>query len=460
MKSVCVQGLGFVGAAMAIAVSSIRNNDGSPVYDVTGIDLPTEEGRARIAAVDACRFPFETTDGLLGKAAAAASVAGNLRATDDPDAMADADVVIVDINLDVDRSADVPRVDLAAFRQAVRTIGERIRPGALVLIETTVPPGTCEKVVTPVLQLAFEERGLDPDDILLAHSFERVMPGREYLRSITHYWRVYAGRTQEASDACEAFLTRLIDTEAYPLTRLDSLVASETAKVMENSYRAANIAFVEEWARFAEAAGFDLFQVIDAIRLRPTHNNIRQPGFGVGGYCLTKDPFLAGIGARDLIGCRDLSFPFSEQAVRVNEDMPLVSLERLQTLLGGTLEGKRILVMGVTYRQDVADTRYSPSETFVKEAQRRGGEILACDPLIDHWPELEMKVLEGPPPADSVDGVVFAVPHEGFRMFNLVAWLEAGQPAILDANNVLTRDQRAAAVDAGCIFASIGRGRA
>lgn len=443
---------------MAVAVASVRSRDGSAAFNVTGIDLPTEEGRWRIAAIGDGRFPFETKDESLRRAAAESADMGNLQATDDPDAMLNADVVVVDINLDVDRSSYMPRVDLDAFRRAVCSIGQRIQRDTLVLIETTVPPGTCDNVVVPLLQSIFEKRGINPDDLLLAHSYERVMPGREYLRSITHYWRVYAGRTAGTADACEEFLSQLIDTDEYPLTRLDSLVSSETAKVMENSYRATNIAFVEEWGRFAEAAGFDLFQVIDAIRMRPTHENLRQPGFGVGGYCLTKDPLLAGIGARDLIGCPNLTFPFSEQAVRTNEKMPLVSLERLQKLLGGTLTDKRILVMGVTYRQDVADTRYSPSETFVLEAKRRGGEVLACDPLLDHWPELRMHVLTAPPPAGSIDGVVFAVSHEEFRSLDLAVWLADAQPAILDANNVLTSKQRAAAIAAGCNFAAVGRG--
>ena len=227
---------------------------------------------------------------------------------------------------------------------------------------------------------------------------------------------------------------------------------------MENSYRATNIAFVEEWGRFAEAVGIDLFQVIDAIRVRPTHNNIRQPGFGVGGYCLTKDPLFPGVAARDLIGRADLTFPFSEAAVKTNEAMPLVSLERLQQLLGGNLDAKRVLVMGVTYREDVADTRHSPTETFFVEARRRGAEVIPHDPLIDNWHELDMTVGSELPPSDSVDGIVFAVPHRAYRELDLKEWLAAGRPAVLDANNVLSSELRQAAMDAGCAFAAIGRG--
>ncbi len=459
MQKVCIQGMGFVGAAMAVAVASARDSSGAPVFSVKGVDLPTSTGRGRIEMLNSGKFPFVTTDNSLTDAVKVAIATGNLWATDDSGAFGEADIVIVDVNLDIDQSNEVPQVDFAHFRRAIRTIGDNIRPGALIIVETTVPPGTCDKIVLPELRAALKARGLAEDDFLLAHSYERVMPGANYLASITHIWRVYSGHTFAAAVACRAFLSCLIDTETYPLTLLDSLLATETAKVMENSYRATNIAFVEEWGRFAEAVGVDIFQVIDAIRVRPTHSNIRQPGFGVGGYCLTKDPLFPGVSARDLIGRADLTFPFSEAAVKINEAMPLVSLDRLEELLGGNLEAKRVLIMGVTYREDVADTRHSPTETFVVEARRRGAKVILHDPLVDEWSELEMIVESILPPSESVDGIVFAVRHKVYRELDLRVWLAEGQPAVLDANDVLSVEQRKVVTDSGCTFASIGRGQ-
>src|SRR5262249_33681306 len=225
---------------------------------------------------------------------------------------------------------------------------------------------------------------------------------------------------------CARFLSAFINVADYPLTRLHSTTASETAKLMENSFRAVSIAFVEEWARFAETVGVDLFEVVEAIRKRPTHNNIRQPGFGVGGYCLTKDPLLPGVAAREIFGRPDLLFPFSEQAVQTNQKMPLVSLKALEGLLGD-LAAKRILILGVAYRQDVADTRYSPAETFALAARKRGADILAHDPLVDYWPEMAMRVERGPlPAASSIDAAVFCVPHKAYRKLDLATWLGDG----------------------------------
>jgi len=330
--------------------------------------------------------------------------------------------------------------------------------GALVVVETTVPPCTCERVVAPELELALAERGLPPGTLLLAHSPERVMPGDLYFDSLVNFWRIYAGHSPAAADACHDFLSSVVNVADYPLTRLHSTVASETAKVLENSYRATTIAFMEEWGRFAEAVGIDLFEVITAIRRRPTHSNMRQPGFGVGGYCLTKDPLFAQIAARELFDRRDLDFPFSTQAVAVNREMPLVSLRRVEALLGGDVGRRTILLMGVSYRQDVGDTRHSPAEIFIREARAAGARVVCHDPLVSHWPEVGISVLNTLPPLDGVDAVVFAVQHREYGALDLSTWLNGSRPAFLDANDVLTPAQRAFLRELGCEVGAIGRG--
>lgn len=455
---VCVQGLGFVGAAMATAVASARDEHGQPRFAVVGIDLPGAQGRERIAALGAGRFPFNTSDAALAAAVAAAHAAGNLRASSHPDWYAHADVVLIDIHLDVDFEAAPPAVDFAPLRAALRSVAERARPGCLLIVETTVPPGTCRRVVAPELAATLHARGLPADALLLAHSYERVMPGADYLASITRFWRVYAGHDERAARACEAFLSQVIDIGHFPLTRLSSTTASETAKVLENSYRAANIAFIEEWSRFAEATGVDLFEVIAAIRVRPTHSNIRQPGFGVGGYCLTKDPCFAAIAARQLFDRPDLRFPFAELALEVNQRMPLAALERLAGALGGPLAGRRVLLLGVAYRQDVDDTRYSPAQTFVEELRRRGCQVQAHDPMVRHWPELDWTLPPELPAADGLDALVFAVPHRAYRELDVAGWLGAARPLVLDANAVLSPGQRQALRRIGCAFQAIGEG--
>jgi len=240
------------------------------------------------------------------------------------------------------------------------------------------------------------------------------------------------------------------------LTRLSSTTASETAKVMENTYRAINIAFIDEWTKYAESIDIDLFEVLDAIRKRPTHSNIRFPGLGVGGYCLTKDPTFAPAAASQLFN-KNLHFPFSRMAVKINHDMPLHTVSRLKSLMNGSIYGKKILVCGVSYRQDVGDTRYSPSEILVREMMTQGSDVICHDPYLTYWDELSISLLKKLPSFLDFDAIIFAVAHTHYRDLDLSSSIRQGS-IVLDANGVFTREQRESARENNVIVESIGRG--
>lgn len=455
---VCVQGLGYVGAAMAVAVASARDADGAPAFDVIGVDRAGEHGSTRVSALAAGRFPFASADARLLAAARDAHAAGNLVATTDARAYRLASVVVVDVHLDVVERDGRVQADTRALRAAIETLASNVPPGALVVVETTVPPGTCDHVVAPALREGCARRGLAADAIRLAHSYERVMPGPDYLDSIVNFWRVYAGADEPSARACEAFLARVVNTRDYPLRRLRSMAASETAKVLENSYRAANIAFIDEWGRLAEVLGIDLFEVLEAVRDRPTHDNIRQPGFGVGGYCLTKDPLFPIAASDAYLPADGLSFPFSKLSVQVNRRMPIANLDRVQHLLGGRLDGRTILLLGIAYRSEVDDTRFSPAEIFHREATARGARVVCHDPLVTYWAELDLAVPATLPDPASAHAVVLAVPHRRYREMDVAAWLGAARPLVYDCDNVLDARSRARLRGIGCRVESTGRG--
>lgn len=454
---VVVQGLGFVGSAMATACAAAIDDSGDVAFTVIGVDVPDALGRARIDSVNAGEFPFETSDEDISAAIAGARTRGNLLATADDRAYGLADVVVVDVAFDIDWRSEQPKMLPGSFERAIRTIGRSVRPGALVLVETTVPPGATEKIVVPALADELSARGIDPAEVLVAHSFERVTPGSDYLSSVTDYWRVYAGTTEAASTAAERFLHTVVNTDEFPLRRLGSTTASETAKVLENTFRATTIALMEEWSRFAEMTGIDLYEIVDVIRMRPTHANIRTPGFGVGGYCLTKDPMFAHL-ASDELWDHPIEFPFSTAAVRTNDQSPLVTLGRVAEALGGDVSGKTLLLAGVSYRPDVADTRYSPSETFVRAAEAAGATVVLNDPLVGRWDEMDRDVPADLPPAAGLDAVVFAVPHSLYSSLDLRSWLAGTTPVVFDACGVLSAAQRAEAAGLGSTVAGIGRG--
>ncbi|MBQ4284573.1 MAG: nucleotide sugar dehydrogenase [Lachnospira sp.] len=457
-KVVCVQGLGFVGSAMTVAIASARDEENKPIYNVIGIDVPTEAGFKKVASINEGVFPFENSDKKLERKLKEASDMGNLKATTDKEGFKYADIVVVDINLDVKYdNAGEPYLDLELFKEAMHTIGSRIKESTLVLVETTVPPGTCQKVVKPIIKEEFCKRGFSGEP-RIAHSYERVMPGENYLDSIISYWRVYSGIDDESAEMCRSFLESVIRTDEYPLTRLKNTNSTETAKVLENSYRATTIAFMEEWGRFAEAVDVDIYEVVDAIRMRPTHSNMRQPGFGVGGYCLTKDPYFAMLASKDLFNRHDLEFPFSTMAVKYNNKMPIVSVDYIDRFLGG-LKDKKILLLGVSYRQDVGDTRYSPSEIFAREVIRRGGIMTYQDPLVTNWTEMGISVNKDIPPFEGFDAVVFAVQHREYSDIDFSSIATSKKLLVFDANRVLSDNQ----IDAvnhndNFVFKSIGRG--
>ena len=219
------------------------------------------------------------------------------------------------------------------FSSLISEIAKNCNEDALVILETTVPPGTTEKVVEPIFRSIFELRNLDFSKLKLAHSYERVMPGAKYLDSITKSYRVFAATNVNSSNATREFLETFIDTKNFPLSELDCPTASEMAKVLENSYRAANIAFIRQWGQFAQDAGVDLYDIIEAIRVRSTHNNIMWPGFGVGGYCLSKDSLLADWSAKNHFKNK-CGLKSSVNSVKINDRMPEDTVSLIKNKVG------------------------------------------------------------------------------------------------------------------------------
>ena len=294
-KIVVIQGLGFVGAVMSLICANSLNED----YAVIGVDLPNDTNLEKIKSINNGVFPIQSTDHKISEFYSKAMENKNLYATYDLYAYSVANVIIVDVNLDVQKinssngELNSYSVDLTNFRKAIQSISCNCKDDVLIIVETTVPPGTCMKIVKPEIESGLAKRGLKTNKFKLGHSYERVMPGPNYIDSIRNYYRVYSGVDAFSADETEKFLKTIISTEKYPLTRLANTNSTEFAKVLENSYRASNIAFATEWSRFAEESNVNMYEVVDAIRMRPTHSNLMYPGIGVGGYCLTKDPLLA-----------------------------------------------------------------------------------------------------------------------------------------------------------------------
>tara|TARA_Y100000590_G_C15747715_1_gene1022841 strand:- start:7197 stop:8624 length:1428 start_codon:yes stop_codon:yes gene_type:complete len=432
-KIIVVQGLGFVGSVMSLVCSNAINGD----YAVIGIDLPTDRGKKLTNDFNNGIFPLVSEDPKIDQLFKNTIEKGNFYATTETDAYKVADIIIIDINLDVEKENNKIgelinyNVDLSFFKKGIVSIGENCKEDALILVETTVPPGTCIEIVKPVIHNCLRKRNLLLDRIKIGHSYERVMPGPGYIDSIQNFYRVYSGIDEKSADAVESFLHTIIRTNEYPLTRLRNTNSTEIAKVLENSYRAMNIAFMVEWSRFAEEANVDLYEVVNAIRLRPTHSNLMYPGIGVGGYCLTKDALLASWARQNLIGQNE-SLSQSEKAIDINDQMPRFAFEFLNKFYKD-LSGANVFLLGISYRGDVGDTRYSPVEKFYDYLSASNAKIICHDPYISFWKEkcFEVEQNLGCLFIDVPDIIIISTGHSLYKEKNTIDMLFNLDPLII-----------------------------
>ncbi|MBN2513918.1 MAG: hypothetical protein JXB18_13355 [Sedimentisphaerales bacterium] len=490
---VVVMGVGFVGAVMAaIVADTVDKTTGKPSKFVIGCQRPSPRSYWKIPMLNKGLSPVKAEDPEVDPMIARCVLEKKtLTATYNSDCLALADCVVVDVQCDYTKrdlgNLRTGQADMAALEATMKTIGKTIQPNCLVLIETTVAPGTTEFVAWPILKKAFKARKIDAEP-LLSHSFERVMPGRHYVSSIRDFWRVCSGCNAEARARVEKFLREVLNTEKFPLTVMDRPIESETTKIVENSYRATILAFLDEWSVFAERNGVDLIKVINAIKMRPTHSNMIFPGPGVGGYCLPKDGGLGYWAYKHLLGFDDDIFKITTTAIDINDTRGLRAATLTRDALrnmGRYIAGANVLLCGASYRQDVADTRYSGSEIVVRRLTEMGAEMHVHDPYLEHWYELESQDTY-PAPGQSwarffrnqehlnelrvqsdlavalkgAEAVIFAVPHEPYLNLDpdqIVKW--AGAPlAVIDCFGILDDAKIRRYFELGCEVKALGRG--
>jgi nucleotide sugar dehydrogenase len=491
---VVVMGVGFVGAVMAAIVADTVDENGNPSKFVIGSQRPSVRSYWKIPVLNRGESPVKAEDPevdiLIERCVKDKKT---LVATFNSDCIKLADAVVVDVQCDYQKqelgNMKTGEADMAALEATMKTIGENMSPDCMVLIETTVAPGTTEFVAWPILKKAFAKRGIDAVP-LLAHSFERVMPGREYVSSIRDFWRVCSGCDLEARNRVEKFLHEVLNTDEYPLTVMDRPIESETTKIVENSYRATILAYMHEWSLFAEKNGVDLIKVMNAIKMRPTHSNMIFPGPGIGGYCLPKDGGLGYWAYKHILGFEDGDdiFKITPMAIDINDTRGLhvatLTRDALRNM-ARYIAGADVLICGASYREDVGDTRYSGSEMVVRKLTELGAEMRIHDPYVDHWYELEIQETY-PSPGTSwsrffrnqdhltesrvsknlkaslkgVEAVIFAVPHDEYKDLDpddIVKW--AGAPiAVIDAFGMLSDEKIKRYFELGCEVKALGRG--
>ncbi len=358
-EHVLVIGLGYVGLPLAIQAAQAG-------FAVTGFDT-----RAEIAGgLNAGRSHVDD----VGDAEVAGIVQRGFRATADEAALGPQDVIVICVPTPLSE-ADGP--DLGAVRAATAAAGRLLRPGTLVSLESTTYPGTTDEIVRPMLE---KTSGLTAGiDFALAFSPERIDPGNPEF-GFANTPKIVGGITPSCTDAAEAFYGRVCEQ----VVRAKSAREAEMAKLLENTYRHVNIALVNEMAIFCRELDVDLWDAIRCAATKPFGFAPFYPGPGVGGHCIPIDPNYLSYKVRTL----GYPFRFVELAQEINGRMPRYVIDRAAELLNRharPLNGARVLLLGVTYKKDIADQRESPARPIARKLRSRGAQVAYHDPHVPAW---------------------------------------------------------------------------
>lgn len=409
-----VIGLGYVG----LPVAAIFAEAG---YQVTGVDLKAD----RVEAINAGRSPIEGKEPGLSDLLEAIVSSGSLRATTDYGALADADIVMIAVETPVGED-HIPRFE--ALTSALRSLGPVLHKGALVIVESTIAPGTMDQLVRPLLEET--TTCVVNEGFYLGHCPERVMPGK-LLHNLRNVSRVCGGFSRETSQVMVSLYRVVVHADLDPA----DCVTAELVKTAENAYRDVNIAFANELALVCEAAGGDVWKVRELVNKSPGRN-VLLPGAGVGGHCIPKDPWLLAYGAKD----SDVSLRILPAARMVNDGMPAhiakMTLDALSRSNRDSASAK-VLILGYAYLENSDDDRNSPSEALVDLLSGRVAEITVHDP---HIPEYQGDIIEK---WEGKDAIILMVAHDEYR--NLIT--EAGSLPILIDGRGLWREEPLEEID-------------
>ncbi|WP_020142005.1 nucleotide sugar dehydrogenase [Terracoccus sp. 273MFTsu3.1] len=417
---VVVVGLGYVGLPLAQAAVGAG-------LSVVGLD----SSGAVVTSLAAGRSHVDDlTDEDVTK-----MLGAGFEATTDPTCLAETSAVVVCVPTPL---GDEGGPDLAAVRAAMTELSRHLTRDTLVVLESTTYPGTTDEVVRPILETSGLRAGVD---FALAFSPERVDPGNTAY-GIGNTPKVVGGHTPACTQTACAFYSRFVDT----VVPTRGTREAETAKLLENTYRHINIALVNEMARFCHDLDIDLWEVIAAARTKPFGFQAFYPGPGVGGHCIPIDPNYLSHNVRTRLG---YPFRFVELAQEINASMPAYVARRVQDALnedGKALRGARVLLLGVTYKADIADQRESPAVPVARRLLEQGARLSFHDPLIDHWDELGPDLGDAATSVADLDGAVgdadVVVLLQRHRGYDVDALARASQ-RFLDTRGVVTPGEHA-----------------
>jgi len=372
-----VFGQGYVGLPLAVAASQVG-------FKVTGIDINLD----KVLEISKGISPIEDISSNQLKDLINS---GNYKITSELGISPDSNLICICVPTPLDKNH---KPDLTALKQAVIAAGKGLKPGMLVIVESTISPGTTRKMLLPIL---VDASGLSAEEFHLAYSPERIDPlNKEW--NIENTPKLVAGLTDQAANLAKEFYSKFVDQVVICPT----VEVAETAKLLENSYRLVNISFINEISMFCQKMGIDINEVVRAAATKPYGFMPFYPSVGVGGHCIPVDPIYlseaaksAGAGGR-FIGLAD----------EINQAMPSYFVERAKQIIDG-VKGKKILVIGLSYKPNVADVRESPVISLIEQLRKAGAEVSWHDELVKRW-----NGQESTPISAGFDLAIIATPHD------------------------------------------------
>jgi UDP-N-acetyl-D-glucosamine dehydrogenase len=375
--NVAVIGQGYVG--LPLAVTAARAG-----FQVIGIDKEI----SKVNSINSGKSPVED---ITDQELIAVLTATNYITMQVLDIKKFYDVVCICVPTPLGKNQ---KPDLTTLKSATTDVGKGVKPGMLVIIESTIQPGTTRNVLVPILE---KESGLSRDQFLVVYSPERIDPMNKKF-TIKNTPKLVAGLTPAAAIKAKAFYSKFIDQ----VDVCDSLEVAETAKLLENSFRLVNISFINELAIFCQKIGIDVSDVIKAASTKPYGFMPFYPSVGVGGHCIPVDPLYLAEAAREV----GAPVRFIELADAINQAMPSYFVERAKQRIDG-VKSKKILVIGLSYKPNVADVRESPVISLVEQLRKSGAEVFWHDELVKSW-----NGQESTPISADFDLAIIATPHD------------------------------------------------
>ena len=404
---IAVIGLGYVGLPLAATLAEAG-------FPVMGLDIKQD----RVATINSGGNPIKGKEPGLDELLNKTIASGMLQATCDYQDLQDRDVIFVNVETPVD---DNHQPGYHALRAVLRSLGPVLKKGALVIIESTISPGTMQNIVLPDLEKS--SGGNLNQDFYLGNCPERVMPGK-LLVNIQTMQRVIGGVDEQTTQTMQKLYCQFVKADLD----LTDWITAELVKTVENAYRDVQIAFANEVALACEELGADVWKVRKLVNKTPARN-VHKPGAGVGGHCIPKDPWLL---ASSLAGNRELALIPAARAI--NDSMPAhvaALLEKGLKQFGKEIRDARILILGFAYLENSDDDRNSPSAQLVEVLKQKNASYSIHDPFIETYQGNVYEV------AESCDALILMTAHDPYRDLDLVKLKEVMKtPLIVDGRHV------------------------